>query len=260
MGKEKKVTVYVVTHKPVDLTPLKLDSCYRLIRVGPYAKETAEGIAADNTGDNISEKNPNYCELTAHYWMWKNDDSDVIGLCHYRRYLTTNALSEDPSGILNQEEIMKALEDHDVILPYRPAARRTVKEIYLDFGFEKDLDTLRAVIAEKYPDYVAEYDALMARHSNYPANMLICSKALFNEYSAWLFDILFEVERRSDLTGYTPQQARIYGFMSERLLEVWVKHKHLRIKHFRWLNTEKDYDIKSKAKDILSIAMTPLNH
>ena len=260
MENKRHITIYTVTHKPVDLSALKLDPCYQLIRVGPYAKDETSDLAADNTGDNISEKNPNYCELTAHYWMWKNDRSDIIGLCHYRRYFTESSLSEDTSHILSQKTIEETLQKYDIILPYRPVARRTVKQIYLDFGFEKDLDNLRAVISEKYPDFVADYDTVMNQHSNYPANMLICSKKLFDAYSAWLFDILFEVEKRTDLTGYTPQQARIYGFMSERLLEVWVRHKQLRIKHYRWLNTEKDYAMKAKALDILSIAMNPFKH
>lgn len=42
----------------------------------------------DNEGDNISGKNPDYCELTAQYWAWKNIDCDYYGFFHYRRYLT----------------------------------------------------------------------------------------------------------------------------------------------------------------------------
>ena len=174
----ESIEMYVVAHKEVDLSSLSLDSCYRLIRVGNYAKEKGKNTIADCTGDNISEKNPNYCELTAHYWMWKNSNADVIGLCHYRRYF-----SVDKKQAISAKEIQSILKNYDVILPYRPLARRTVKNIYLDFGFEKDLDILSAVLKEKYPECFSEYQALMKRHSNYPANMLICKKSLFDEYS-----------------------------------------------------------------------------
>ncbi|MBQ8514235.1 MAG: DUF4422 domain-containing protein [Ruminococcus sp.] len=252
---KKNVEIYVVSHKRFN--PVA-GGCYKTIAVGPglLSDKSFHEYLRDDSGDNISSKNPNYCELTAHYWMWKNSKADVIGLCHYRRYFTTKVFSDDPAYIPDEKQILSILDSgYDIVLPYRPVARRTVKEIYCDFGFTKDLDTLRAVLSEKYPEYLGEYDALMERHSNYPANMMICSKALFDEYSAWLFDILFEVEKRTDLTGYTPQQARIYGFMSERLLEVWVRQKKLKIKHLRLVNTEKTYTLKSRCTEVLGIAL-----
>lgn len=46
------------------------DSVYLPIQVGA-ALHPALGYVPDNTGYNISDKNPNYCELTALYWAWK---------------------------------------------------------------------------------------------------------------------------------------------------------------------------------------------
>ncbi|MDE5944144.1 MAG: DUF4422 domain-containing protein [Rikenella sp.] len=71
-------------HKPA---PIVSGSVYRPIHVGKALSEVdIPGTIGDDTGDNISRKNPLYCEMTAAYWAWKNDrDSDYIGLCHYRR-------------------------------------------------------------------------------------------------------------------------------------------------------------------------------
>ena len=33
----------------------------------------------DDEGVNISAENPRYCELTAQYWAWKNEDADYYG-------------------------------------------------------------------------------------------------------------------------------------------------------------------------------------
>ena len=73
--------IYVVSHKD---NRMPEGNIYIPVQVGP-AKDDFSGFVRDNTGENISEKNPNYCELTAQYWAWKNRKADVKGLVHYRR-------------------------------------------------------------------------------------------------------------------------------------------------------------------------------
>lgn len=63
------------------------DPVYLPLHVGAEGKQDL-GYTQDNTGDNISAKNPNFCELTGLYWAWKNLDADYVGLVHYRRYFT----------------------------------------------------------------------------------------------------------------------------------------------------------------------------
>ena len=80
---EEKIKIYVATHKKV---PMPEKSIYQPIRVGAALNEDDFGYVRDDTGDNISNKNKNFCELTATYWILKNDNSDIVGLKHYRRY------------------------------------------------------------------------------------------------------------------------------------------------------------------------------
>ena len=78
------IKIMVAAHKPYWMPQ---DDVYMPIHVGCEGKESI-GFTGDNTGDNISTKNPHYCELTALYWAWKNLQADYTGLVHYRRYFT----------------------------------------------------------------------------------------------------------------------------------------------------------------------------
>lgn len=74
--------IIVCCHKEVP----KLDeSVFMPIHVGKKNAKVDLGIPGDDTGDNISEMNYLYCELTGLYWAWKNLEADYLGLCHYRR-------------------------------------------------------------------------------------------------------------------------------------------------------------------------------
>lgn len=236
---KSKSTIYVVTHKKVDLAPLKLDSCYRLIRVGTYGKEE-NSLLSDRTGESIAEKNPNYCELTALYWIWKNDtESDIVGLCHYRRFFTTAWCSTSPQYILREHQLQKLLKDADIIVAEKEYSYRGAYQAYLDCGREKDLIETESAIRKLYPEYLEAFDTEFKNSAGgYPANMMICPKQILDQYCQWLFSILEEVEKNTSLEGYSVQEARIYGYLSERLLGVWLAKQNLRVLEMRILNTE----------------------
>lgn len=241
-----KTTVYVVTHKKVDLTPLALSPCYRLIRVGDCGGQPGE-LLSDRTGENIAEKNPNYCELTALYWIWKNDVvSDVVGLCHYRRFFTTAKVSASPRHILTEAQIGELLQRYDVITSRKEYSYRGAYRAYLDCGRAKDVETTEQAIRTLCPEYLDAFRSeFLESAGGYPANMLICRKPVLDAYCAWLFPLLNEVEAHTDLIGYTPQEARIYGYLSERLWGVWLAKQDLRVKTMRILNTEESPGVRS---------------
>ena len=128
----------------------------------------------------------------------------------------------------------------------------TVKEWFLcTDGKEEALEKLRLCIAGLYPDYLYDYDEVMNGYMASYFNMFVMPTRLMDKYCEWLFSILFQLEEQIDLSDYTPLQARIYGFLSERLLNVWVQHNKLKIKYMFVDETEKSDDLKSNIKDIL---------
>lgn len=208
------------------------DSVYLPIQVGA-ALHPALGYIPDNTGDNISDKNPNYCELTALYWAWKNLDCEYIGLCHYRRYFGHKVHAKDikkkKEAIFTKADYENLLTKYDVILPKkRNYYIETVRSQYEHAHFKKDLDETEKIIAEKYPGYSDAFTKVMNQRKLHILNMFVMKKPLFDEYCTWLFDILFELEKRTDLTSYDTYEARLFGFISERLFNVWLERQNLK--------------------------------
>ncbi len=205
--------IYVMTHK--EYTKPAYD-VYKTLHVGK-AIGNDFGYEGDDTGDNISAKNMNYCELTGIYWIWKNVKCDIVGICHYRRYFVQN---ED---FLDKEYIEKLLNDYDVIAPNSGFTKySSVREHYEKEHYWKDMQLCREVIGEKCPEYLDAFDLCMGCNLFSLGNMVITKKNIFDSYCEWLFDILFEVEQRVDISGYDAHQARIMGYLSERLFRVWL--------------------------------------
>ena len=252
----KTTEIYVITHKRFQ--PLAKDSCYKPLHVG-LAPKGDESYQSDNTGDNISAKNPNYCELTGMYWIWKNTNPDIVGIEHYRRYFVTLSgylrkfILGGNSGFLTEKQIRKDLVKHDAIVGkdgYIPFSKKNLVEGYDSSHHVKDiLETLK-IIKEKYPDYTQTVDDVFSKRAFQPANMIICKKELFDDYCTWLFSILEELEKRIDISDYTAYQKRVYGFIAERIFRVYLLQNKLKLKKRHIINTEDGNAFKILAKEL----------
>lgn len=234
---DQSVTVCVCAHKPF-VGAHTLPHGYLPLQVGAAGSPDL-GFARDDVGENISAKNASYCELTGLYWMWKNITADVVGLCHYRRYLSHRPLDRKLRALLREEEITRILRRAEIILP-RPVrlGRRSVWEHYAAAHYERDLALARDAVRALSPAYAKSFDAVMRAHKSYQCNMFIAPRALADEYCAWLFSVLSYVEARTDISDYDAVQRRVYGYLGERLLAVWVHGKGLRVCHKWYASTE----------------------
>lgn len=242
--KDKQITILVATHKKYNFPDIDM---YVPIHVGKEGKVEL-GYIGDNTGDNISKKNPNYCELTAMYWAWKNLKTDYIGLCHYRRYFTTSKslknrfIKNKFDLVLSEDEAKKILSNFDMIVSEeKNLFFKNVRSKYAQQHFVQDLDQCGDIIKELYPNYYDSYKKVMKNHKMSICNMCIMKKKDYDAYCKWLFDILFEAESKIDISDYSTLQKRIFGFLSERLFNVWLEyHSELKIKKLPILSLEHD--------------------
>lgn len=205
------------------------DSIYLPMQVGSMGRPSIrENWQRDDAGDNISIKNPGYCELTGLYWAWKHLNAEYIGLMHYRRYFAGGWAWNKKKRIATRRRIERKLRHVNVILPRK---RRYFIETnyshYIHAHHEIDLVKTKEIIAERYPEYLPAWEAVMKRTKGHRFNMLVMKKELFRQYCEWLFIILFLLEERLDTSMYTGLSARVYGLVSERLLDVWIAHNHV---------------------------------
>lgn len=221
------IQILVAAHKKYWMPD---DDVYMPIHVGTEGKESI-GYTPDNTGDNISAKNPYYCELTALYWAWKNLDADYIGLVHYRRYFTrkeAHSVAGKRDEILTRADWERLLGRADIVVPdKRKYYIETLRSHYNHSHHPEGLAETESIIREKYPDYLADYNRVLDRTSAHMFNMFVMRRDYYDAYCAWLFDILGELEKRLDITGWDPYESRVYGFVSELLLDVWLEKNHL---------------------------------
>ena len=242
-----KAVIVVAAHKQYEMPKDKL---YLPVRVGAALADDDFGYQRDDEGDNISAKNPYYCELTALYWAWKNLKADYIGLAHYRRHFclkktTAKNPSKRIAKVLTGEELKPLLADHAIILPKkRNYYVVNLYDHYANTMYVEPLDELRKIIMSEYPEYYAEMRKLEKRKTAHIFNMFIMRKDIFDDYCSWLFEILSKLEKVVDATKYNAFHARVYGRLSEWLLDVYIRTKKLDYLELPVINIEGESFVK----------------
>ncbi len=242
------IKIYIACHKKCETIKNKY---FYPIQVGSALADVRfDGMLHDDEGDNISRKNRQYCELTAQYWAWQNDDAEYFGLFHYRRYLSFSK-EELPHSLfgdvvvenldekniqkldlLDEEYIENTIKQYDVIASAAVDLKKLdpiLKSNYHQYSISedlnsRDLDIVMDIIKEMYPEYYPTADRYIHGKIGYFCNMFIMKREIFHEYSKWLFSILQEHERRADLHEYNYQEIRVSGHLAERLFGIYFMY------------------------------------
>ena len=265
LEEQKSLRIFVSCHKDVDLfdseilQPLQVGASKAGWRF-PWALQ-------DDEGENVSELNPMYCELTAQYWAWKNVDCERYGFCHYRRYFNfsnkdyhenaygeiidwrINAKTQGKYGLID-ENLLEQVEGFDIITTKFQNLRRFPGKFSTPLEHwhsapnlhDRDLDLMVEILKEIHPDYSKACDAYLNGNKTCFCNMFVMTKDIFHDYCPWLFGILEEFCRRADVTNYSKEALRTAGHLAERLLNIYIikhqmdgcnwKHKQVQCVHF----------------------------
>lgn len=228
------IKILVAAHKPCEMPK---DDVYLPIQVGKALHPNLNlGYQPDNEGENISEKNPYYSELTAVYWAWKNLKVDYVGLVHYRRYLGMKRGKDKWKCLLTGNDVRTLCSHYDIILPQK--RRYYIESLWSHYEHTHDISHMektKAIIAKDYPEYLPAFNKVMRRTWGHMFNMFIMKKSYADEYCAWLFDILFKVENQIDFSSLSAFDARLFGRISELLLDVWIETKGYSYKEIKMI-------------------------
>jgi lipopolysaccharide biosynthesis glycosyltransferase len=262
--------IYLAHHSPD--TEIIANNIFIPIHSGKAVSDKQPDMAGDDTGDNISDRNREYAELTVHYWAWKNNTRDEhIGLMHYRRLFV---FSDGHDREVNHErdrvvvpfyeswmdirfgwasnDILEFIAPYDVIVPLKYDVRSCrrldiydVESHFIAMHGRKGYDAFRKAIENYAPDYIDSMKEIMKEDNFYLCNMFVMKRWVFEKYSEWLFDLL---DKSSALHAWnagtdTAYQRRMPAFWAERMLNVFLKklakdHPHIMIREIPYVFLE----------------------
>lgn len=196
------------------------------LQVGAALTDVRVSDLVDCEGDNISNKNPNYCELTGLYWIWKNalcigedTDDQYYGLCQYRRVFE---FSDEDMGRLVENGV-------DVILPYPLPYEPNIHAHHERYIKDVDWKALLQALRELQPEYADALDGVLEQRYLYNYNVILAKKKVLRDYCAWLFPILERIEELSVPKG-ADRADRYIGYMGETLETLYFMY------NAKWLN------------------------
>lgn len=248
----KSISIYISYH---DEHPIINSSILKPIQTGcKLANRRFKRMLGDDYGDNISEKNAKYCELTAQYCIWKNymhfGNPDYVGFMHYRRHFIFDDWKGNPNWVwlpkgdvyfvskismdylkhISDQKIMMSIDNTDciVITPYdvKNIDSNDIRTQFCKLPKQQGVvfDIFIEILKELYPSYRNEIRMIEKGSIQYLCNMFIMRKDLFFEYSEFCFSVLDAVDKKVDTADWDEQASRFLGYLGEFLLSIYIFH------------------------------------
>lgn len=220
--KKDKLAILVCAHKKDPYT--RNGGIYKAIQVGKALHPNMDlGYINDNEGENVSDKNPKWCELSALYWGWKNlKNVEYAGLCHYRRYFDIN---------ITEDNIDKILGEKDILVVKRWLEHSNIATRFMELVSMEDFYIFQKVLLEKHPEYKkAILDYCYNSNMFYRCTMFVAKKDVYDDFCETFFPIFFELDNLLLSHGYN-RLNRAIAYLGELSLGIYITHKKLRPKY-----------------------------
>ena len=220
----EKINILVCAHQSSNLT--RNGGVYKAIQAGKALHPELDlGFITDAEGDNISDKNQRFCELTVLYWGWKNiKDVENCGLNHHRRYFDMK---------IDEKNIDKIMGDCDmlVVKSKNMLSRHERANNLMLMTSKEDFYLFQSIFLKKYPQYkITFFEYFYNSKVSYPYQMFISKKDIYDDYCSFMFPVLFELEKIMKHHGYSRQE-RAIGYIGEWFLGLYISCKQLKVKN-----------------------------
>lgn len=227
---EKRIecNIFVVSHKRYNVLS---DFIYKPVCVGNYIQD---GFYTEQSGMNIRHLNDRINECTALYWIWKNTNSEYVGLNHYRRYFYNSGI-RNSANYLSGNKIVKIFgSGFDIILPVLTRLNVTVLESIRNSVGERLCDEAVRILSGVFrSNKLSERKGLehvLSGYTFYKCNMFVTKRSVFNSYCQWLFSFLIQAAEKLDVSECDIHHKRTMGFFAEIMLTVWLLEQNIKIK------------------------------
>ncbi len=215
---EEKIEIYVATSH-LDKSgskPSKIGG-YLPIQVGAALTDIRKGCITDDTGDNISVKNKDYCECTGLYWIWKNTTGqNYVGLCHYRRRLM---LDDDSVRYLKQSAA-------DLVVAHPQFEGVSIKEYFQEFIYCRDWQLLKQEVVNYDASYLGYFERYETGRYYFPCNVALWKRCWFERYCEFAFSVAGKIEAYYMERGIV-RGDRYMGYLFEQLSTLFImRHYH----------------------------------
>lgn len=234
-SKEKSITFYSVHHKSSELAnQFELITAFDVTGQLPDIK-----LGLKNPEGFFEERNDRCSEMSAVHYVWKRKlFGDIVGFCHYRRFLNlfpedtaeaeTKVSPEDLSSVLprieDKAQLIKLLDRHDLLTARPMKFPMHQDEQYANSHFADDYFTMVECVIEKYPFLADALNESINSKELYATNMLICTGEFFDVFSRVWFEILESCAKRLNPNGRNSYQIRDIAFLSERVFDTLIRH------------------------------------
>ena len=239
----EKIKIFVSYHD-VNL-PLFKNKIHQPILTGAFEKEIKEGFVADNTGDNISNKNKNYGELTAQYWVWKNylkenPQVEYIGFCHYRRFFDCQkrvkkyafkkhnykTYREKFFNTIDSNEVYESIKNYDIIMPATEVWDINCYDRFVYYHSKEGIDKAIEIIEKHFSEYVPYMEEYLNGKKEISGLLFIMKRELFEQWIEWIYKFSTLLEKELDLSKYnTYMTVRIFPYLAENFINFWIKYQ-----------------------------------